>query len=152
MESEIRLPVLLDSLFANRANRDPLLCWCLRRFVQCQCRSQRIDAALSIVSTLLTRALQGWHSSAIDEREIEQMRVTVKKWGNSAAVRLPASVMQATQLELDDVVEVREDRGRIVIERVSPRKYELSELLNGITNKNQHRAIDFGPAVGGEIW
>jgi antitoxin MazE len=43
-------------------------------------------------------------------------------------------------------------RGRIVIERVRPRKYELSELVKGITNKNQHREIDFGPAVGGEIW
>ena len=80
------------------------------------------------------------------------MRVTVKKWGNSAAVRLPASVMQATQLELDEVVEVREDRGRIVIERIRPKKYELSELLEDITNKNQHREIDFGQAVGGEIW
>ena len=80
------------------------------------------------------------------------MRVTVKKWGNSAAVRLPASIMRATQLELDDVVEVRADRGQIVIEPVSPGRYKLSELLKGITNKNQHRAIDFGPAVGGEIW
>jgi len=79
------------------------------------------------------------------------MRVT-KKWGNSAAVRLPASVMQATHLKLDEVVEVREDRGRIVIERVTPRRYELSELLKGITSKNQHQAIDSGPAVGGEIW
>ena len=65
------------------------------------------------------------------------MRVTVKKWGNSAAVRLPASVMQATQLELDEVVEVREDQGRIVIERVRQKRYELSELLKEITNKNQ---------------
>jgi len=80
------------------------------------------------------------------------MRVTVKKWGNSAAVRLPASVMQATHLELDEVVDVREDQGRIVIERVRARRYELSELLEGITNKNRHRAIDYGPAVGGEIW
>jgi antitoxin MazE len=80
------------------------------------------------------------------------MRVTVKKWGNSAAVRLPASVMQATHLELDQVVEVRADRGRIIIERIPRRKYELSELLKGITKKNQHRAIDFGPAVGEEIW
>ena len=70
------------------------------------------------------------------------MRTTVKKWGNSAAVRLPASVMQATQLELDEVVEVREDQGRIVIERVRQRRYELSELLKGITSKNQHREID----------
>jgi len=80
------------------------------------------------------------------------MKVTVKKWGNSAAVRLPASVMQATQLELDEVVDVREDRGRIVIERVRHRKYELSELLKGITSKNRHREIVSAPAVGGEIW
>ena len=60
--------------------------------------------------------------------------------------------MQATQLELDEVVEVREDQGRIVIERVRQKRYELSELLKEITNKNQHREIDFGPAVGGEIW
>jgi antitoxin MazE len=80
------------------------------------------------------------------------VRVTVKKWGNSAAVRLPTSVMKATQLEVDEVVEVREDGGRIVIEPVRPKTYELSELLKGITKKNQHREVDFGPALGGEIW
>ena len=56
------------------------------------------------------------------------MRVTIIKWGTGAVVRLPASVMQATHLKLDEVVEVREDRGRIVIERVTPRRYELSDL------------------------
>ena len=80
------------------------------------------------------------------------MRVTVRKWGNSAAVRLPASIMQATQLELGEVVDMRKDQGRIVIERVIPKKYDLSELLKGITNKNKHRAIDFGPALGARSW
>ena len=37
---------------------------------------------------------------------LSKVRVTVKKWGNSAAVRLPTSVMKATQLEVDEVVEV----------------------------------------------
>jgi antitoxin MazE len=72
--------------------------------------------------------------------------------GSGAVVRLPTSVMKATQLEIDDVVEVREDGGRIVIEPVRPRTYELSALLKGITKKNQHRGVDSGPAVGGEIW
>jgi antitoxin MazE len=72
------------------------------------------------------------------------MRVTVKKWGNSAAIRLPISVMKATRLEIDEVVEVHEDAGRIVIEPVRPRTYELSALLKGITRKNQHREVDFG--------
>ena len=83
---------------------------------------------------------------------LSKVRVTVKKWGNSAAVRLPTSIMKATQLEVDEVVEVREDRGRIIIEPVRPKRYELSELLKGITRKNQHREVDFGPAMGGEIW
>jgi antitoxin MazE len=58
--------------------------------------------------------------------------------------------MQATQLELHEVVEVREDRGRIVIERVRPERYELSDLLTDINNKNRHREIDFGPDADGE--
>jgi antitoxin MazE len=37
------------------------------------------------------------------------MRVQVKKWGNSAAVRIPASVMAAAALSIDQSVEVREE-------------------------------------------
>ncbi len=80
------------------------------------------------------------------------MRATVKKWGNSAAVRIPASVMQATNLQLDEVVEVREEGGRIVIEPIRQKRYELDALLKGITSKNQHDAVDFGAAVGKEVW
>ena len=80
------------------------------------------------------------------------MRAMVKKWGNSAAVRIPASVMQATRLGLDEVVDVREEAGRIVIEPVRQKTYELGKLLKGITSKNQHEAVDFGPAMGKEAW
>lgn len=80
------------------------------------------------------------------------MRAKVKKWGNSAAVRIPASVMRATRLDLDEAVEVREDAGRIVIEPVRQKTYDLDKLLKGITSKNQHEAIDFGPAAGKEVW
>jgi antitoxin MazE len=80
------------------------------------------------------------------------VRATVKKWGNSAAVRIPASVMQATRLGLDEVVNVREEAGRIVIEPVRQKTYDLDKLLKGITPQNQHEAVDFGPAVGKEAW
>ena len=36
------------------------------------------------------------------------MKVMVKKWGNSAAIRIPAAVMEAMHLDLDEVVDVRE--------------------------------------------
>lgn len=80
------------------------------------------------------------------------MKATVRKWGNSAAVRIPASVMQATRLNLDEAVDVREEAGRIVIEPVRKKTYDLGELLKGITSKNQHEAIDLGPPMGKEVW
>jgi antitoxin MazE len=44
------------------------------------------------------------------------MKVLVKKWGNSAAVRLPASIVAAARINLDQPVDVREEVGRIIIE------------------------------------
>ena len=79
------------------------------------------------------------------------MRVTVKKWGNSASVRIPVAIMQAAKLSLDDSVDVREEGGRIVIEPVSPGEYELARLLDGITKKTMHTEVNFGPPVGKEM-
>ena len=80
------------------------------------------------------------------------MKATVKKWGNSAAVRIPASVMEAMHLDLDQVVEVREEKGRIVIEPLRQKTYVLDDLLKGITAKNLHEAVDFGLPQGKEVW
>ena len=80
------------------------------------------------------------------------MEVIVKKWGNSAAVRIPASVMAAAHVDLDQAVEVREEQGRIVIEPVRRKVYKLDELLGGITGKNLHEPVDTGAPVGKEIW
>lgn len=80
------------------------------------------------------------------------MRVIVKKWGNSASVRIPAPVMAAARLSLDQPVEVREEEGRIVIEPVRAAGYDLAALVEGITDENRHDAADFGPARGREVW
>lgn len=78
------------------------------------------------------------------------MRTRVINCGNSAAVRIPSSVMSAASLDLGEVVDVREEPGRILIEPVRRKSYELRQLLNGITSKNQHGTVDFGPMVGKE--
>lgn len=80
------------------------------------------------------------------------MRAVVRKWGNSAAVRIPAPVMRATEINLDEAVDVREEAGRIVIEPVRQKKYELRKLLKAITKENLHGEVDFGPAQGNEVW
>jgi antitoxin MazE len=80
------------------------------------------------------------------------MEGVVKKWGNSAAVRIPASVLDAARLELDQSVDVREERGRIVIEPKHKKEFELAELVSAITAENMHAAVDTGAPVGREAW
>ena len=80
------------------------------------------------------------------------MRAVVKKWGNSASVRIPSSLMRAARLKLDDDVEIKEEHGRIVIESLDRPEYDLDELLKGVTPKNKHKLIDFGKPAGKEAW
>jgi len=78
------------------------------------------------------------------------MRVIVKKWGNSASVRIPAAIMQAAKLSLDAPVDVREENGRIIIEPDHSPEILLDDLLEGITGENCHEAIETGGPLGQE--
>jgi antitoxin MazE len=80
------------------------------------------------------------------------MKAAVKKWGNSASVRIPSGVLRTANLEVDDAVDVREEAGRIVIEPLHRKEYNLSELLKGISRRNLHDEADFGGSVGKEAW
>ncbi len=80
------------------------------------------------------------------------MRVQVKKWGNSASVRIPASIMAAAALHVDQEVDVREEAGRIVIEPVLPPVYDLDTLLAEMTPDTFPEPVEFGPPVGNEFW
>lgn len=71
----------------------------------------------------------------------------VKKWGNSPAIRLPAAVMEAAHLTLEQAVDVRAENGRIIIEPAAP-AYSLDELLAGITAKNLHNEQALWGATG----
>jgi antitoxin MazE len=79
------------------------------------------------------------------------MRAIVKKWGNSAAVRIPSGIMEAAQLKLDEAVDVREQDGEIVITPIRSNKVELSQLLDRITPDNLHSGMDFGNPMGREL-
>ncbi|CAN5125125.1 type II toxin-antitoxin system antitoxin MazE [soil metagenome] len=80
------------------------------------------------------------------------MRAQVKKWGNSASVRIPAAVMEAAALYIDQAVDIREENGRVVIEPVTAPAYDLDELLAAMTPDTFHEETDFGTPVGKEVW
>ena len=80
------------------------------------------------------------------------MRVQVKRWGKSASVRIPASVMAAAGLRHDQMVDIRAEGGRIIIEPIGAPTHDLDRMLDQMTPETIHDEMDFGPPVGREVW
>lgn len=80
------------------------------------------------------------------------MNAHVRRWGNSAAVRIPAALLESVGLKADDPIDVREEGGRIVIERPARKVVDLKALVDAITPENRHEEIDWGPPQGKEVW
>lgn len=78
------------------------------------------------------------------------MDAIIRKWGNSPALRLSTSVMREASFAMEQKVRLTVSRGRIVIEPSDRVEYDLDALVGGITAKNIHRAVDFGPPAGKE--
>lgn len=66
------------------------------------------------------------------------MKVIVKRWGQSAAVRLPAAVMKAAHLSIDQAVEIEERDGVITIRPVAKSRPTLEMSVAG-TPDVEHR-------------
>ncbi|HBV4322706.1 TPA: AbrB/MazE/SpoVT family DNA-binding domain-containing protein, partial [Klebsiella pneumoniae] len=69
-------------------------------------------------------------------------QVTVKKWGNSPSVRLPAAIVRAASLHVDDVVELLVEDGKITIIPVRTKEYTLEALMAGVSGENIHDEVD----------
>lgn len=60
----------------------------------------------------------------------------IKKWGSSPAVRIPAAVMEAASLNLEQEVQVRAENGCVIIEPLAP-VVALDRRLTGIAPENR---------------
>ncbi|KKW09688.1 MAG: Transcriptional regulator/antitoxin, MazE [Parcubacteria group bacterium GW2011_GWB1_49_7] len=71
------------------------------------------------------------------------MTTKIRKWGNSAAVRIPKIAMRKGGFRYGSEVEIT----------LKPiyNKYNLDELIASINPKNRHPETDWGPDVGKEI-
>ncbi len=79
------------------------------------------------------------------------MRVRVRKWGNSLAVRIPKAFAADTKFGDGSAVEMRLVKGSVVLKPVAAPKYTLAGLLAGVTSRNLHGEFETGAAVGREL-
>ena len=66
------------------------------------------------------------------------MQATIKKWGNSPAIRISSSIMELAQLSVDQMVDISVIKGKIIIEPITPTQTQLEVLLALITKENIH--------------
>lgn len=79
------------------------------------------------------------------------MRTRVQRWGNSLAVRIPKSFAEEVGLRDNGAVEMRLVEGGVLVTPAYAAP-SLDELLAGVTPENLRHEVDFGPAVGDEVW
>ena len=86
------------------------------------------------------------------------MYMTIKKWGNSLATRIPKAVAESIGLRLDQAVDIEAVNGKIVITPIEKKKeYKLDELLSRCKpgsmklEKEDKEWLNAVP-VGREVW
>jgi len=77
---------------------------------------------------------------------------SVKKWGNSLAVRIPTAVIQDLGLSENSSVQIISNGVSATIQPNKRKKPTLDELVAAITPENRHDEVDWGKPVGKEVW
>jgi antitoxin MazE len=80
------------------------------------------------------------------------MDATVRRWGNSLAIRLPKAFTEELGLRDGAAVELSLTEGGLLLRPAGPTTPRLADLLKAVTRRNLHGEVDTGPAVGGEAW
>ena len=87
-------------------------------------------------------------------KEVGPMVTRVQKWGNSQGLRLSKELLSAADIDVGDAVDVTVREGSIVVTPVRRVRgaLELDDLLAAIPDDYRHEELDWGPAVGNEVW
>lgn len=78
------------------------------------------------------------------------MKLNIQKWGNSAAVRIPATMLAQLGARVGDAFEVEVSRGAATL-RVTKPKYQLADLMAEMPDGlPRAEGWDEMPAIGKE--
>jgi antitoxin MazE len=80
-------------------------------------------------------------------------KVTISKWGNSSAIRLPKAALDELGLKQGDTVDLTVENGKAVIEPARPKKITLEWIISETKRlgpQNAPETVDWGPDRPGE--
>jgi antitoxin MazE len=82
---------------------------------------------------------------------MKAVNLTVRQWGNSLGVRIPAAIAKAAGIELDQPVRVMADDGKVIIQPIGERKLSLAEKLDRFDPARHGGEVMVTGRVGAEI-
>ena len=80
------------------------------------------------------------------------MTTTIRRWGNSLGLRISKALAEDAHLEDGTPVDIRVEKGRLVVARGKARKPTLDALLSRVAARNLHPEVSTGRPVGKESW
>lgn len=78
------------------------------------------------------------------------IQAVIQKWGNSQAVRLPRTVLNAANMQENDTVSIDVQENLITLRKL-PQRRTLDDLFAGYTGDYWPAEYDFGADVGLEV-
>jgi antitoxin MazE len=82
------------------------------------------------------------------------MKTTIQKWGNSQGLRIPRTILEETEIEVGETVEIVVLEGTILISPVRKKRksLRLEDLIARIPEGKRQKERDWGGPVGKEVW
>lgn len=79
------------------------------------------------------------------------MQVQLEKTQHGLTLTIPAELAAQSKMDQSVYVDLSLIDDKILVAPVRKSKYNIDDLLAGITDENIHPEVDFGPPVGKEL-
>jgi antitoxin MazE len=79
------------------------------------------------------------------------MSTKIQKWGNSLAVRIPKTYVDALKIEEGTDVKMKIVKNKLIVSKKKRQEIKLRELLNKVSDKNLHKEVVFSKLRDKEV-
>ena len=80
------------------------------------------------------------------------MEARVQKWGNSAGIRIPSSILKSLNIKTNDILNIIQEDDRIIISIPKKKKISLSDRFKEYNGKNLAKDFSWDENIGRELW
>ena len=80
------------------------------------------------------------------------MEARVQKWGNSAGIRIPSSILKSLNIKTNDILNIIQEDDKIIISIPKKKKISLSDRFKEYNGKNLAKNFSWDENIGRELW